>query len=204
MRSLFGSIPTLFFAGFMACWTPTYAVESASSPEVRQLIISLAPDWISSTGKMLALERDANGEWKQALGPIPVLFGKNGLAWGRGILGADEPGRHKVERDACAPAGVFRLGKIYTYDSSLPKGADYPFHTVTSNDAWVDDPSLPEYNRFVTVDPKNPPAWFEKQKMRRPKAREHELVGVAQRVSIGNLKCSVPAMHLQRLPHYSE
>jgi L,D-peptidoglycan transpeptidase YkuD (ErfK/YbiS/YcfS/YnhG family) len=30
----------------------------------------------------------------------------------------------------------------------------------------VDDPALPQYNRFVTVNPNNPPPWFEKQKMR--------------------------------------
>ena len=115
---------------------------------------------------MVGLERKANGEWKQTFGPVPVLFGKNGSAWGRGVFGQDEPGRHKVERDGRTPAGVFRIGKIYTYDKALPKGADYPFHTVTEADAWIDDPSLPLYNRHVQVDPKNPPPWFESQKMR--------------------------------------
>ena len=135
-------------------------------PGVRQLIVGVAPGWNSSTGKLLALERTARGEWKPALGPIPVLFGKNGLAWGRGVLGTNEPGRHKAERDARAPAGLFRLGTIYTYDDALPKGADYPFHTVTAADAWVDDPALPQYNRFLTVNLNSPPPWFEKQKMR--------------------------------------
>jgi L,D-peptidoglycan transpeptidase YkuD (ErfK/YbiS/YcfS/YnhG family) len=38
---------------------------------------------------------------------------------------------------------------------------------VTTADAWVDDPTHPEYNRHVRIpDPNNPPAWFEKQKMR--------------------------------------
>jgi len=136
------------------------------APNVRQLIVSVASGWDSTTGQLIALERTPEGGWKPVLGPIPVLFGKNGLAWGRGVLGTDEPGRHKVERDARAPAGVFALGTIYTYDSALPKGAEYPFHTVTAADAWIDDPTLPQYNRFVAVDPKNPPPWFEKQKMR--------------------------------------
>jgi L,D-peptidoglycan transpeptidase YkuD (ErfK/YbiS/YcfS/YnhG family) len=88
------------------------------------------------------------------------------MAWGRGVLGNDEPGLHKTERDKRAPAGVFKIGTIYTYDSKLPPGADYPFHTVTEGDAWVDDPKHPDYNKHVVVDSKNPPAWFAKQKMR--------------------------------------
>jgi L,D-peptidoglycan transpeptidase YkuD (ErfK/YbiS/YcfS/YnhG family) len=76
-------------------------------------------------------------------------------------------GSRKKERDGRAPAGVFRIGKIYTYDSQLPSGADYPFHQVTLADAWVDDVKSADYNRFVTIDDAaNPPPWFEKQKMR--------------------------------------
>jgi L,D-peptidoglycan transpeptidase YkuD (ErfK/YbiS/YcfS/YnhG family) len=71
-----------------------------------------------------------------------------------------------VERDGRAPAGVFRIGKIYTYDSALPSGADYPFRTVSRADAWIDDVTHPNYNQHVVVDPASPPAWFEKQKMR--------------------------------------
>jgi len=48
----------------------------------------------------------------------------------------------------------------------LPAGADYPFHTVTAADAWIDDPTLPHYNQHVTVDPQNPPPWYAKQRMR--------------------------------------
>jgi L,D-peptidoglycan transpeptidase YkuD (ErfK/YbiS/YcfS/YnhG family) len=59
------------------------------------------------------------------------------------------------------------MGRIYTYDAQLPPGADYPFHQVTTADAWVDDVHSPDYNKFVTIDdPAHPPAWFEKQKMR--------------------------------------
>lgn len=138
----------------------------ALDPDVKQLIVSIAPGWDSSQGKLQVFERGKDGNWKSVSKPVPVLYGKNGLAWGRGVLGTDEPGLHKKEHDNRAPAGVFKIGIIYTYDSKLPEGSDYPFHTVTANDAWVDDVTLPEYNKFVTIDPKNPPPWFEKQKMR--------------------------------------
>ena len=133
---------------------------------VDQLIVSVAPGWNSSSGKLQRFER-AGREWKPVGPAVAVLYGRNGLVWGSGVLGSDEPGPHKVEKDKRAPAGVFKIGKIYTYDAQLPKGASYPYRTVSKSDAWVDDPAHPQYNQHVVIeDPKNPPPWFEKQKMR--------------------------------------
>jgi L,D-peptidoglycan transpeptidase YkuD (ErfK/YbiS/YcfS/YnhG family) len=132
-----------------------------------QVIVATAPNWNSMHGQAQLFERAAGGSWKPASMRFPVLFGKNGLAWGSGLAGQDEVGLHKTERDGRAPAGIFRIGKIYTYDATLPPGADFPFHQVTTADAWIDDVNSPQYNRFVTIDdPANPPAWFEKEKMR--------------------------------------
>lgn len=132
-----------------------------------QLIVGVAPTWNSTRGTLQLFERPRGGSWGTAGGPFPVLFGKNGVAWGSGLAGQNEAGLQKKERDGRAPAGVFRIGKIYTYDPQLPAGADYPFHQVTLADAWVDDVKHPDYNRHVIIDdPANPPPWFEKQKMR--------------------------------------
>ncbi len=135
--------------------------------DCEQLIVAIAPDWNSMRGKLQRFERNAGGSWRSAGEPIPVLFGKNGLAWGRGLAGQDEPGLRKQERDGRAPAGLFRIGTIYTYDAALPAGADFPFHQVTKSDAWIDNVNSPDYNRFVTIDdPAHPPAWFGKERMR--------------------------------------
>ena len=136
--------------------------------DCKQLIVAVAPDWDAMTGQIQLFERTGpNSKWTKVDGAFPVLFGKSGSAWGSGLAGQNEPGLHKKERDGRAPAGVFKIGKIYTYDAQLPAGADYPFHQVTKADAWVDDMKSPDYNRFVTIDdPANPPPWFEKQKMR--------------------------------------
>lgn len=132
-----------------------------------QLIAGTAPDWNSMRGQLQLFERAPGGKWEPAAPPHAVLFGKHGLAWGGGLAGQNENGLRKTERDGRAPAGVFQIGKIYTYDAQLPAGADYPFHQVTTADAWVDDVKSPDYNRFVTIpDPANPPPWFAKQKMR--------------------------------------
>ena len=132
-----------------------------------QLIVGTAPTWNSMRGQMQLFERTLGGKWEAVAPPVPVLFGKHGLAWGSGLEGQNESGLRKVERDGRAPAGVFKIGKIYTYDAQLPAGANYPFHQVTTADAWIDDVKHPDYNRFVRIpDPANPPAWFAKQKMR--------------------------------------
>ena len=139
----------------------------AVDPDVRQLIVGIAPDWNSMRGRLQLFHRDARGAWQPDSEAVPVLFGKNGLAWGRGVLGSEEPGLHKQERDGRAPAGIFKIGTIYTYDPALPPGADYPFHQVGAADAWVDDPGSPDYNKFLTIpDPAHPPEWFDKMKMR--------------------------------------
>jgi L,D-peptidoglycan transpeptidase YkuD (ErfK/YbiS/YcfS/YnhG family) len=132
-----------------------------------QLIVGTAPNWNSMRGQMQLFERMPGGKWEPATPPVAVLFGKHGLAWGSGLAGQNESGLRKVERDGRAPAGVFKIGKIYTYDAQLPAGADFPFHQVTTADAWIDDVKHPDYNRFVRIpDPANPPPWFAKQKMR--------------------------------------
>jgi len=132
-----------------------------------QLALSLAGGWNASSGRMQLFERDGHG-WHAVSPPWRVLYGKNGLAWGRGehVIPSASSAPVKQEHDRRTPAGIFRIGKIYTYDSALPAGADYPFHTIGAADAWIDDPALPGYNRHVTVDPANPPPWFAKQRMR--------------------------------------
>src|SRR5450432_450927 len=132
-----------------------------------QLIVGIAPSWNSMHGHLQLFERTPGGNWSPVAPAVPVLFGKRGVAWGSGLAGQNENGLRKTERDGRAPAGIFRIGKIYTYDPALPAGADYPFHQVTKADAWIDDIHSPDYNRFVTIDdPEHPPPWFGKAKMR--------------------------------------
>ena len=131
-----------------------------------QLLVGIAPDWDSARGELRMYERERGGKWIQEGAPIAVLYGKSGLAWGSGLAGQNENGPRKKERDGRAPAGVFRLGKVYTYDAKLPPGSDYPFHQVTDADLWSDDPRSPNYNRHVVIDPKNPPDNYSHERMR--------------------------------------
>ncbi|MES2570895.1 MAG: L,D-transpeptidase family protein, partial [Verrucomicrobiota bacterium] len=123
---------------------------AALDPAVQQLIVSIAPEWDSMTGRLQCFERSGD-QWRPVTNAWPVIYGKNGLAWGRGVRGTGLPGRQKVERDGRAPAGLFKLGTIYTYDSALPAGASFRFHTVGRGDAWVDDVRSPDYNRHIVI-----------------------------------------------------
>lgn len=150
----------------------TFAAHAAE-----QLIVSIAPQWNSTQGTLQRYERDGPA-WKAVGKPWPVLYGRSGLAWGSGLYGQNEDGLHKKERDGRAPAGIFKIGKIYTYDRALPEGSDYPFHTVTAADVWPDDVNHPNYNRHTLIDLKNPPPWYAKQRMRLGDFAYHWLVEI--------------------------
>jgi len=154
------------FQTILLAWSVVFLTKPcmALDPNVEQLIVSIAPTWSSMTGKLQCFEK-VNGKWIPASAVIPVLYGKNGLAWGIGEHPHQE-GLAKEEKDRRSPAGIFTIGTIYTYDSALPKGANFPFHTIGKGDAWIDDVTHPKYNQHVVIDPANPPPWFEKQKMR--------------------------------------
>src|SRR5438445_10658102 len=105
-------------------WLVASNAHAAALPnECAQLIVALAPDWNSAHGRLYLLAKGGD-KWQSQAGPVPVLFGKNGLAWGRGVAGQDEPGLRKHERDGSAHAGIFRISAVFTYDSALPPGAN--------------------------------------------------------------------------------
>jgi L,D-peptidoglycan transpeptidase YkuD (ErfK/YbiS/YcfS/YnhG family) len=131
-----------------------------------QLMLGLAPDWNSMRGTLQWFEHTRGDEWQAVSAAVPVLFGKEGLAWGIGVAGQDEPGLHKKERDGRAPAGIFEIGQVFGYDAKLPPGGDYPYHQVTAADIWSDDPRSPSYNRHVVIDPKHLPDNYSHEKMR--------------------------------------
>lgn len=135
---------------------------------IRQLVVGVGENWNSSGGRLQCFDRQSDGSWKPAFSrSIPVLFGKNGAAWGRGVFGQNERGNYKREGDRRTPAGLFKIGKVYGYDGSLGVNPRYPYRQVGPWDAWPDDVNNPYYNRHVVIDPKEGiPTWFEKQKMR--------------------------------------
>ncbi len=154
-------------------------VVSGIKPEHSQLVVVVTDSWQVFRGKLQCFERSKKSEWRPVLAkPVEVLLGRNGLAWGRGILSVRGP-RIKREGDGCSPAGVFRIGRIYGEGAGLPAGASYPYTRVTDRDAWVDDSRHPLYNRHVRIAEGKPlPDWFEKERMRLGDPAYHWLIEI--------------------------
>jgi L,D-peptidoglycan transpeptidase YkuD (ErfK/YbiS/YcfS/YnhG family) len=153
--------------GFIGLFSATAQAQIGNN--VRQVIVARAAGWNSNTATLQAYQRGSAREaWQPVFAkPVPVLLGRAGLAWGRGVFNPPQNGvGAKVEKDWRAPAGVFQLGSLFGYASKPPAGTRWPYHQVGPWDAYVDDSNNPYYNQHVRVDPRNVPPWFEKQKMR--------------------------------------
>ncbi|MGD9896051.1 MAG: L,D-transpeptidase [Candidatus Methylacidiphilaceae bacterium] len=107
------------------------------------------------------------GGWTEAKGAIPVLLGRNGVAWGIG-LHPPQPGPQKEEGDGRTPAGRFRLGLVLGTAPSLPQGAKWRlYHRKSPQDAWIENPELPQYNHLVTIpNDEAAPDWFSAERLR--------------------------------------
>ena len=140
--------------------------------DAKQMIVCLADNSSSFEGTLQLYSRDASGQWQADGKPWPVMFGRAGLAWGRG-LHPTQAGPQKVTGDKRNPAGLFKIGFVMGYAPKLPEGSQaWPYHQVTDRDAWIDDPkladdpALPGYNHLYTLPPGAPlPPWWEKERM---------------------------------------
>jgi L,D-peptidoglycan transpeptidase YkuD (ErfK/YbiS/YcfS/YnhG family) len=132
----------------------------------KQLVVCIAPASTSSEGTLQLFHRNTAGEWQADGSSWPVMFARGGLAWGRG-MNPPQLGRQKRTGDHRNPAGLFRLGPVLGYAPALPDGAGgWPYHQVTGRDAWIDDPSLPDFNHLVTLPDGAPlPDWWERERM---------------------------------------
>jgi len=118
----------------------------------RQCIVVIAPNWNSTTGVLRAFERTSTtGDWKMRGAEIPVVLGKKGLGWGRGLTTAD-PGSapQKIEGDNKVPAGVFRFGPVFGYaPAKSARWIKLRYLPLTKNIEGIDDSRSRYYNRLV-------------------------------------------------------
>ncbi len=130
-----------------------------------QCLVGIADTWDSSTAT-LRLYQKSGGQWKPAGEPWQARLGKNGLVWGLGMHPLPPGAVIKKEGDMRSPAGVFTIGGVWGYESSVRKHPDLSYHRVTSRDLWVEDPASPQYNRNVVIDHEPATAWEKKQQMK--------------------------------------
>lgn len=90
--------------------------------------------------RVVACERDAGG-WREALPPMRAVVGRSGVV----------AGERKREGDGGTPSGVHRVDLAFGYEGSLATKLAY--RQATAADWWIDEPSSPSYNRWVTGKP---------------------------------------------------
>jgi D-alanyl-D-alanine dipeptidase len=131
-----------------------------------QLLVVTTQDWDEKQGKLILYERSSdNSVWIPIQAPIPVVLGKNGLAWGIGLHPMKTKASYKKEGDGKSPAGIFSLGSAFGFapDSEMRhlKIEYLPLHELIEA---VDDPLSRYYN--CIVDKRNViPDWRSSEKM---------------------------------------
>lgn len=156
----------------LALIVPAALARAAANPlrRSRQCVVVVAANWNSTSGVLRAFERaDASGAWKMRGPGIHVVLGKKGLGWGRGVVNADrEAMPRKIEGDNKAPAGVFRLGRVFGYAPTKSAAwVKLPYVPVTKNIEGVDDPRSRHYNRLVDRTKVARIDWRSSEQMRR-------------------------------------
>ncbi len=103
---------------------------------VKQLLVVYNEKPESFTAVFVALEKKGKN-WFVKQSPIEAGIGKKGFAFPN----------EKKEGDGKSPTGIFKLGKLFSYEKQL--------HTLLENqqtikeDKWIDDANSADYNKHV-------------------------------------------------------
>jgi L,D-peptidoglycan transpeptidase YkuD (ErfK/YbiS/YcfS/YnhG family) len=159
---------------WLLVFTVALTAPAASDPmrACRQCVLVLAPNWNSTTGVLRTFERtEAKGAWRMRGSEIPVVLGKNGLGWGRGVLEVKADGPRKTEGDNRVPAGIFRLGPAFGYAPAAgARWIKLRYVPLTQQTEAIDDPRSHYYNQLVDRSKVARMDWHSSEKMRRSDA----------------------------------
>ena len=116
------------------------------------LVTMRTPGWNDSKGTLQRYRR-VDRTWRAEGASIPVMIGRSGLAWGRGLHGegaiAGHDGLEKKEGDGRSPAGAFRLRRSYGYAADPPAGSTFPYAQMTPTLQCIEDTKSAWYNQIV-------------------------------------------------------
>lgn len=137
----------------------------------RQLIVVTTNDWNAVEGELRRFERSSETQpWRAIGGKIPIVVGRNGMAWGRGLHGDASPiggdGPIKKEGDGRSPAGVFRLSAAFGYQARAA-AVKLPYLHASSTLECVDDSRSAHYNQVLDRRSIKQPDWNSSEQMRR-------------------------------------
>lgn len=153
-RDRYASMKAITLLSMLAMTTVAGAANAASPAQVfsssQQLLVVTTPAAEAVGGQLQRYQRsDAGKSWLPVGNPIPIVVGRNGLAWGSGLLPPPRSSAVKREGDGRSPAGVFALGTSFGYAASALPGAGLPYLALTASTECVDDAQSRHYNRIV-------------------------------------------------------
>jgi L,D-peptidoglycan transpeptidase YkuD (ErfK/YbiS/YcfS/YnhG family) len=144
------SYSLIVFATLFGITSPTLFRSDKHPIETGQIAVVSTPSWASKTGTLQMFSR-SHGRWIPFGENIAVVLGRNGLAWGIGLLKRPRSGAEKVEGDGCSPAGIFSLGPAFGYSERPPDGTRLQYRSITERDYYVDDSLSKDYNQWVQL-----------------------------------------------------
>jgi D-alanyl-D-alanine dipeptidase len=131
-----------------------------------QVVLVTTDGWDGVNGTAQRFERrSASAPWQAVGAAIPVVVGRSGLAWGRGVAPVDGPGPVKREGDGKAPAGAFRLSTVFGQTPDKPAGWALPYRYLGNDVECVDDAKSAFYNRVTTRAAAGRAEWTSAEKM---------------------------------------
>jgi len=117
-----------------------------------QAVVVTTKDWTATQGGARLFERkSAKSKWKEVGKSFPVVVGKKGLAWGKGLneLPSDTAMiLMKVEGDGKSPAGIFALPSAFG-SAAKPDFIKLPFTKLEEWTECIDDVNSFHYNKIV-------------------------------------------------------
>lgn len=145
-------ISVIFFCPLLAS-ASAQAVTSFNNylKDNSQVLFVKTPSLNSITGMMFLYERKNTGKPWKLVDSFAVTVGRAGLAKDmQSNLSFNQTMPVKQEGDGKSPAGIFKLGKVFSYHNLT--NLEMPFVQVDTNFYCVDDVSSSYYNTLIKQD----------------------------------------------------
>jgi L,D-peptidoglycan transpeptidase YkuD (ErfK/YbiS/YcfS/YnhG family) len=133
---------------------------SALVAKATKLIVVTTPGWNSVDGRLVRYQKSHN-KWKQVGDPVPIVVGKNGMAWDPALATGNAPVKH--EGDGRSPAGIYPIDQTFGFAPSL--GASKNYLSLTPAIECVDDVNSSHYAHIANNEQVSPD-WNSSEHMR--------------------------------------
>lgn len=143
----------------------TFPLSAQIPDSSQQVLLVVTEDADAKTGRIAFFEREEMDAWEKVGIGGSITVGRTGLANGLGIHDTTDillP--NKVEGDGKSPSGVFRLSRVFAFDSA-GRSPEMPFVKVTEALECVDDSNSEYYTQIIERTEADSVDWNSSEKM---------------------------------------